>query len=206
MINEFHKLGKYRVKTEFYKEGARMRRNYCFKEIFVEISSRDTVNPELQLFNSYDTSWPIFVLLGAFRLICTNGLVVGKKFLHLRKRHIYDLDQIDLKEQVSTALKRFKLQTKQWKKWAELQLTEKTYHKVMETIKFGKMATEEIENRTTQEAEGFDDNNFPIMSLWIFFNVLTWYITHRAVSLNHRVEMERKLRSAMKYFRSSRIA
>ncbi len=206
VINEFPELGKYNVKTEFYKEGARMRRNYCFKEIFVEIATRDTVNPELQLFNSYDTSWALFVLLGAFRLICTNGLVVGKKFLHLRKRHIYDLDQIDLKKQVSTALNRFNLQTEQWKKWAKLQLTETTYRKVMETMKFGKMATEEIKNRTTQEAERFTDSGFPIMSLWIFFNVLTWYITHRAVSLNHRVEMERKLRSAMKYFRLSRIS
>lgn len=199
--NDFPELGQYKVITEFYNEGARMRRNYCFHELFTEIAPNDNVNPELHLFNSYDTTWPFFVLLGAFRIVCTNGLVVGKKYLHLRKRHVYDFDQIDLKEQISTALKRFKLQTKQWKKWADHRLTEKTYFNLMKTMKFGKKAMKDIRERTAQEAEGFNDNNFPIMSLWIFFNVITWYISHHAVSLNHRVEMERRLRSAMVHFR-----
>jgi integrase len=59
-----------------------MRRGYVFPDITVEISSGDDINPELQLFNSYDTTWPFIVILGAFRLICTNGLVIGKKFLY----------------------------------------------------------------------------------------------------------------------------
>ena len=31
-------------------------------------------------------------------------------------------------------------------------------------------------------------------SLWQFYNVVTWYITHHAALLNHRVEMEKRLR------------
>ena len=81
------------------------------------------------------------------------------------------------------------------------ELTEKIYAKVMKTMKFGKKAMEIIEERPAQEAEDFADNGFPIMNLWIFYNVLTWYITHRAVSLNHRVEMERRLRSAMRHWK-----
>lgn len=69
----------------------------------------------------------------------------------------------------------------------------------MTAMKFGKNATEEIEERVIQEAEGYeDDEDFPIMSLWIFFNIITWYITHKAASLNHRVEMERRLRGALR--------
>ena len=127
--------------------------------------------------------------------------MVGEKYLYLRKRHVYHFEQMDIEEQVATALKRFNLQTNQWKNWTELGLTEKIYNKVMKTMKFGKKATEEIENRTVQEARGFADNGFPIMNLWIFYKILTWYITHRAVSLNHRVEMERRLRSAMRHFK-----
>ena len=135
------------------------------------------------------------------RIVCTNGMVVGEKFLHLRKRHVYHFDQMDIKEQVSTALKRFKLQTNQWKRWTELRLTEKIYANVMKTMKFGKKAMVEIEDRTAQEAPGFTDNRFPIMNLWIFYNIITWYITHRAVSLNHRVDMERRLRTTIRYFK-----
>jgi hypothetical protein len=71
----------------------------------------------------------------------------------------------------------------------------------MKTMKFGKKAMEVIEKRATHEAKDYTDKGFPIMNLWIFYNVLTWYITHRAVSLNHRVEMERRLRASMRHFK-----
>jgi len=194
-------LGEYEVYTNFYNDGGRMRRTYRFPGISVEIERGDRINPELQLLNSYDVTWPFIVTLGAFRVICTNGLVVAEKFLYLKKRHIQGLDQIDPKEQVSTALKRFSKQTDKWKEWAGRQLTEKTYSRAMKAMKFGKNATEEIEDRVKQEAEDFDDNHFPIMSVWVFFNILTWYITYRAVSLNHRVEMEKRLRGAMAHLK-----
>ena len=200
-IDENLELGKYKSATEFYNDGARMRMTYSFYEKSVEIKKGDTVNPELHLFNSYDTTWPFIVLIGAFRFVCANGLVVGEKYLHLRKRHVYHFEDMDLKEQVSTALKRFKLQTNQWKKWPDRQLTEKTYENVIKTMKFGKNALEQIEERMAHETKDYTDDGFPIMNLWIFYNILTWYITHQAVSLNHRVEMERKLRSAIRYWK-----
>jgi len=108
---------------------------------------------------------------------------------------------MDIKEQVATALKRLKLQTNQWKKWTDRQLTEKVYENVIKTMKFGKKAIEVIEKRTAHETEEYTDYGFPILTLWIFYNVLTWYITQRAVSLNHRVELERRLRSAIRYWK-----
>ena len=174
-----------------------MRTTYRFTEVAVEVQAGDVINPQLHLCNSYDLSWPLIVHLGAFRVVCANGLVVGEEFFHLRKRHIVALDQMHLQEEVATALQRFHLQTKQWKRWAERQMTEDTYNEVMKAMKLGKKATEEIEDRVHKEAEGVDGNAFPIMSLWVFFNILTWYITHKAVSLNHRLEMERRLRVAM---------
>lgn len=87
IIDENLGLGKYKSATEFYNDGARMRVIYRFYKRSVEIKKGDTVNPELHLFNSYDTTWPFIVLIGVFRLVCTNGLVVGEKYLHLRKRH-----------------------------------------------------------------------------------------------------------------------
>jgi len=200
-IDENLELGKYKTDTEFYNDGARMRMIYSFYEISVEIKKGDTVNPELHLFNSYDTIWPFIVLIGAFRFVCANGLVVGEKYLHIRKRHVYHFDEMDLNKQVSTALKRFKLQTNQWKKWTDRHLTEKVYENVIKAMKFGKKAIEIIEERTAQETKDYTDDGFPIMNLWIFYNVLTWYITHQAVSLNHRVEMERRLRLAIRYWK-----
>jgi hypothetical protein len=200
-INENPELGKYKIAIGFYNDGARMRVIYSFYKKSFEIERNDAVSPELHLFNSYDTTWPFIVLIGAFRFVCANGLVVGEKYLNLRKRHVYHFDDMDLKEQVSTALKRFKLQTKQWKNWTDRQLTEKTYEKTIKAMEFGSRAMELIEERIAHETEDYTDDGFPIMNLWIFYNVLTWYITHQAVSLNHRVEMERRLRLAIRRWR-----
>jgi len=67
----------------------------------------------------------------------------------------------------------------------------------MKAMKFGRQASQEIDRRVSRESEGFDSTGVPIIAVWMFYNIITWYITHRAVSLNHRVEMERRLRSAM---------
>lgn len=201
IIDENSELGKYRIHTEFYNDGGRMCRTYRFYKKSVEIKKGDTVNPELHLFNSYDVTWPFIVLIGAFRFACGNGLVVGEKYLHLRKRHVYQFDQMEIKEQVSTALKRFKLQANQWKRWAEIRLSKKIYTNVMYVMNFGKKAVTEIKSRAQQEAESLNDDGFPVMNIWIFYNILTWYITHRSVSLNHRVEMEKRLRSAIRHFK-----
>ena len=186
---------------EFYNDGGRMCRTYRFPNIAVEIKKGDPVNLELHLFNSYDVTWPFIVLLGAFRLVCENGLVVGNKFLQVRKCHVFQLKRIDLEGEISTAFNRFSMQTKEWKGWANRQLTAATYAKVMDTMKFGKNATEMIQEQVDQKTSGYGNDGFPIMTLWAFFNILTWFIIFRAVSLNHRVEMERRLRVAMAHLK-----
>jgi len=124
VLSAYADLGKWNTDIEFYNDGGRMRVKYRFPEIEVEIAKGDVVNPELQLFNSYDTSWPFHIVLGAFRLICTNGMIIGQKFLQLRRRHVYDFEKIDLEDEVSTALDRLNLQAKEWQEWADRYLTD----------------------------------------------------------------------------------
>ena len=120
-----------------------------------------------------------------------------KTFFQVKKRHVHDLGKLNLTEELSSALERFNLQTKQWKKWTVLPLTENQIARTMETMKFGKKSEEEVEHRVAQEMEDCDEYGSRKITLWAFYNVLTWYITHRTVSLNHRVEMERRLRIAI---------
>lgn len=190
-------LGKRKVTTHFYNDGGRMCRRYVFSTIRIDIAPGDVVNPELNLYNSYDVTWPFHVLLGGFRVVCRNGLVVGKRFFQLRRRHIYDLPKMNLKEELSLALEQFIHQTAEWKKWADQPLTQKQHNDIMKAMELGKKATQEIKHRINQESERPNGGNgFPPMTVWVFFNVLCWYITYRAVSLNHREDMERRLRTA----------
>lgn len=207
-INEIEKamgetpdLGNFEVTTDFYNDGGRMLREYTFQDHQIPIQPGDLVRPKLQLSNSYDLTWPFTVTLGAYRLVCTNGLVVNQSLFQVKKRHVFYLENLKLKENVSTALKRFSQQAKEWKKWAEVPLSEKNYDRVMGCLDLGKKATEEVNGKIHQEAVGSYREGFPLVTLWMFFNILTWYITHRAVSLNHRVNMENRLRLAMAWLR-----
>jgi hypothetical protein len=189
-------LGEYEVMTDFYNDGGRMRRTYRFKNVGVEVRKDEVINPELHLFNSYDTKWPLVVSLGAFRVICTNGLVVGERYLHLRKRHVYAIGQIDVRDEIGTALVRFKRQAKQWRRWVGRMLPPGAYTRTLEAMKLGTKARDVVEGRVLDEAEDVDQEGFPIITAWGMYNVLTWYISHHAVSLNHRVDMEGRLRGA----------
>ena len=194
-------LGSHDIEVNFFNDGGRMRSTFTFPKISAEVAKGDIVNLQLHLSNSYDVTWPFTVILGAIRLVCTLGLVVGEKMLHIRKRHVYELDNLNIDQTIATAMKRFQKQSGKWMDLAQIPLYPKTYEQVMETMQFGKNATEEVEYKINQDATGYDDSDFPLMSLWVFYNVITWYLTHRSVSLNHRIKMEKRLRAAMVYFR-----
>jgi hypothetical protein len=69
-------------------------------------------------------------------------------------------------------------------------------------MKFGKKAQEEIVQKIEHDSVGKDEEGFPITTFWVFYNIMTWYITHRAVSLNHQVELERRLRRSLRRTRN----
>lgn len=194
-------LGEYEVKTDLDNDGGRMRRVYRFADKWLEIAPDDPVNLELHLFNSYDLSWPFMITLGAFRFVCGNGLVVGKDLLYFKRRHVYTLEALNVEQEVSTAFQRFEQQGNRWKMWTRMHLTPGIAEKIINQMDLGKNAAEMIENKIIQEAEDFDDKNFPIITLWAFYNVFTWYISYKAVSINHRVQLEKRLRVAMKGLR-----
>ena len=104
---------------------------------------------------------------------------------------------MNFKKDVSTVLSRFDSQVKTWKGWRTRPIPLETYDKVMNTMEFGKKATEQIESKVNEDFEGFLFRGYPQITAWLLYNILTWYITHKAASLNHRVGMERGLRGAL---------
>ncbi|MCJ7595853.1 MAG: DUF945 domain-containing protein [Desulfobacterales bacterium] len=200
LIYDNEDLGEPTITTSFYNEGGRMCRRYRFRKVVVEIDPGDKLHPELHLYNSYDVTWPLIVILGAYRLVCKNGMVVRKTLFQFRKRHVVELQRMDFREEVSTTLSRFENQVNTWRKWGTQPLPLETYKKVMKAMEFGKRATEEIEDQVDEEFEGFLTDGFPQITVWLFYNIIAWYITHKAVSLNHKVELEKRLRRAINYF------
>jgi len=200
IIHGHSRMSGYVVDTEFYNDGGRMRRTYRFPSISIQIGKDDDVCLTLHLFNSYDLTWPFIVLVGAFRFVCANGLVVGRKFYQFRRRHIFQLEAVGLGTELSRSIRQFNQQAKEWSDWAKTAMTLKVYDKVMGFMHFGSRAVEEIEYQLWGGVPPAEEGA-KLITLWTFYNVLTWYITHRVKSLNSRVEQENRLRTATIYMK-----
>ena len=74
---------------------------YVIGNVKVPISEGDEVSPEIVIKNSYDGSWELGIMAGAFRLVCENGMVVGIVLDKKSNRHsIYNPNIDNLEEMI----------------------------------------------------------------------------------------------------------
>ena len=65
------------VECRMFADGARVQWKYRIPDVRVEVSKGDFINPEIIIKNSYDGSTEVKAFGGAYRLICSNGMVIG---------------------------------------------------------------------------------------------------------------------------------
>ncbi len=93
----------YEEKISLTKNGARLFAQYTFPKVKYEVAKGDLVSLRLYTTNSYDGSKMFQLSMGAFRIVCENGMVVGQEFFSLSQRHIGQSSS--LKEIFSTPIK-----------------------------------------------------------------------------------------------------
>jgi hypothetical protein len=87
------------VEYESFGQGARSQWKFRIPDIKVKIDNDDYVNPEIIIKNSYDGSTEVKAYGGAFRLVCSNGLVIGYALGQgTGIRHIGDNTEEDVEE------------------------------------------------------------------------------------------------------------
>jgi len=195
-IAENPEFGNFERSISFTNEGARMRAKYRFPDIEFPISGNDLVNPTIEVYNSYDLSWSKKILFGAFRLICSNGLIIGKTFMNYRRKHSFlDYDNQEVKTLLMNGMEVFSEQTQIWKSWVDKVTTPDQYERVMEGMDMSKKQVEEIEQEVEVSSNiMLEEVKQRSLSYWMFFNILSQYITHRVASQNRRVSLENRMR------------
>ena len=71
------KAGAVEREVKVLNDGKRTMWRYVIPNVKVKVAKDDYVNPEIMIKNSYDGSWEIGILAGAYRLVCSNGMVIG---------------------------------------------------------------------------------------------------------------------------------
>ena len=205
-----NQMGAYERSTIFYQKGARMRTTYKFPDVSVPVAKNDYVNPTIEVLNSYDRSIRHIIMLGAFRLICTNGMVVGKKFMQFRKRHMPDLYLEDVKDALELGLDSLQQQVIIWQQWSIVPLEKPRYEATIKKLDLNKKETvlllEEPETSTKMSierwlaldemGEGYEKDT-EVMTWWVFYNILTQFTTHRIESHNRRMQLEGRIRQVL---------
>ena len=189
-------------------DGARMRAEYKFLDTPTEIihqGKSDLVYPSIMAYHSYDGKWAIRALFGAWRMVCSNGLVIGEKWAVYRREHHQPLekDGRDLKATISNGMEKFSDYTEMWKSWVDRITTVKEYEDAMETIGFGPKEQEVI-GKEVEVSSGIkieDGYKHKTLSLWVFYNILCQYITHKVEGEVRKARLMEQMRKTSAFQR-----
>ena len=81
------------------------------------VGDKDSMSLRLELLNSVDGSTRFRVLMGWFRLVCTNGLVIGVTRAEFRRRHTGDLHVEDLTKILADGIRDSETEKANLDKW-----------------------------------------------------------------------------------------
>ena len=92
-----------------YSDGKKTIWRYVFPQTKIPICKGDICNPEVGIVNSYDGSAELQTWSGAFRLVCSNGLIVGFKLSSSRNKHsIYNNNINNIEEDIINTIEKTK--------------------------------------------------------------------------------------------------
>ena len=204
-INEVEKAiaanpeyGDYKRCIKTYSEDGKMVARYDFINSPVTIDAGDKICPSITVRNDYACSWVFTVIFGAFRVICSNGLVIGDVGMRFKRKHTFICQEFN-SDMLEKGMHTFSEQKGIWQGWLnDLWSREK----VDDTLKKMDIVPDKTGyNKVTKLKEtgtGITiDGSLVIggaVSKWIFFNILSQYITHHVKSISRKVMLEDKIR------------
>jgi len=94
------------LECKLFGDGARVQYRFSFPNKKITIHEKDDLIPEVVIKNSYDGSTAITVMAGAFRLVCTNGMVIGEIVDYFKNRHLTDVDVSKLNDIIYSTIEK----------------------------------------------------------------------------------------------------
>jgi len=180
-----------------FGESARLKCTWMLPDYADDIGVNDPVTPTIDLFSSYDQVLQLATRISGWMKVCENGLVISKELAMSRHKHTTGIHPMWLQYQIPNMIKIFEQETYVWKQWTSRILKTDEYDMVMETLDLSKKDTEAIEQEVEIRSDMMlEHDRYRTMSVWIFFMLLTQYITHKTSSMK-RLRLEHNLQTAM---------
>tara|TARA_R100000664_G_scaffold8968_1_gene14782 strand:- start:9546 stop:10355 length:810 start_codon:yes stop_codon:yes gene_type:complete len=167
---------------EVFGNGNRTTWKYLIPDIKLEIDKGDFVNPEVIIKNSYDGTSEASIIAGAFRLVCSNGMVIGYTLGKNSIRHTIWNRNIDMGEIIDEVLSSIDT------------VFQGDFRNLIETeIKNQSHITKMIELFPQNQTKNIVSKmiSSPPKNYWNLLNAATWVTTHcmnRQSESTHRFE------------------
>jgi len=178
------KLNLIQPEPNFYKEGAVMHADYYLNEVKEIASSTvgDTVKFGVRVMNSYDGSFKLSYLLVAFRLVCSNGLVLPKTIRSFSIKHFKSnankFTGEDIFNRLNVSLNDVDKIVSNYDTWAQMKVNIPEVNHFLLT-EFGK--------RESKNLIEYYNNCVEENTVWGLYNVLTKYVTHETQARKNNV-------------------
>ena len=170
------------TEVESFSNGAKTQFKWTLKGTKVDLGDGDVVSPEITLKNSYNGQWGLHILAGAFRFICSNGLVIGTVISRKNYKHsVYNMDLKDIEPSIQeTVLATKGIFNDDLPKLKDTKVKEKHLVELIEMIPSNQMEA------FTQYLMKDKPKNY-----WDLLNSATWIATHsmkRSNEATHKLE------------------
>lgn len=156
---------------------------WTIPHIKIKVAEGDVLNPEIIIKNSYDGSLQVHILAGAFRLVCSNGLVIGVTLGQKNYKHNINNKNLDfLDEAIADTIDHSLNVGSEFELLADTKLDEKHIVKLVEMFP-SQMSTFMVEYLVARKPKTY----------WDLLNVATYLATHkmkREYQSTHKLETE----------------
>ncbi len=152
-----------------FSEGARTTVKWHFPNEKVRVRKGDYMTPEIVIRNSYDGTIGLNILAGAFRLVCSNGMIIGVIAQNYKNKHsVYNVALNDIEPVIDETIKKTKIIFKD-----EFPILTDNKIKERHIVKFIELFPIQANQTVTQRLIADKPETF-----WDLFNVGTNVLTH----------------------------
>lgn len=198
-VKKFPEYGEAIITPRLYKDGAMIAVKATFPDVEFEVRKGDILNPTMDAFSSVDCGKKLLSRQGVFRVICSNGAMIGEILSKYSKRHLLSVDLEEMEESLKVGMTMFSEQQGLWKRWVETKVSLEKYEKIWEVLPFSTAEREKIEKLPETQTrlllpDAVQKDN---LSVWDLNNVLTQFVTHELKSEERRINIAPKIARVM---------
>ena len=158
--------------------GARLHAQFIIPSVEVDIGKGDTVSLRGIFGNSYNGTKSVVFDLGGYRLVCLNGMVVGKSLFRTRRKHVGEIDTEILMREVESAILTYsEVVAPYWRNLLEMEIPMEFLEESLSVAVEDKVLPAKFTEAALEAAQKEAGEDEPI-NLWNVLNGFTEITTH----------------------------